>query len=170
MKINFLLFMSPFIFDLTNGFFKNHNTKSNIIKLNFNRRSYNFSERYLELLVKKNTNMNNTNEEKNKYYEHLLKNLNSKNSTIQNQYILNENNNENENNIERPKIKIILTKNSNFFEGLGIKFNPQDENEEGGEEEGGGEGEDSSVKIVRCVILNACARTFIADQMTVEFA
>ena len=135
MKINFLLFMSPFIFDLTNGFFKNHNTKSNIIKLNFNRRSYNFSERYLELLVKKNTNMNNTNEEKNKYYEHLLKNLNSKNSTIQNQYILNENNNEseneNENNIERPKIKIILTKNSNFFEGLGIKFNPQDENEDG---------------------------------------
>jgi ATP-dependent metalloprotease FtsH len=125
--------MSPFIFDLTNGFFKNHNTKSNIIKLNFNRRSYNFSERYLELLVKKNTNMNNTNEEKNKYYEHLLKNLNSKNSTIQNQYILNENNNENENenNIERPKIKIILTKNSNFFEGLGIKFNPQDENEDG---------------------------------------
>jgi ATP-dependent metalloprotease FtsH len=77
--------------------------------------------------------MNNTNEEKNKYYEHLLKNLNSKNSTIQNQYILNENNNEseNENNIERPKIKIILTKNSNFFEGLGIKFNPQDENEDG---------------------------------------
>jgi hypothetical protein len=34
--------------------------------------------------------MNNTNDdnnERNKYYEYLLKNLNSKNSTIQNQYI-----------------------------------------------------------------------------------
>ena len=134
MKINFLLFMSPYICGFIDGFLKNYISKPNIINLNFNRRSYHFSERYLELLLKKNSNMNNTNNEnneRNQYYEYLLKNLNSRNLTIQNQYILNEHEheNENENITQKPKIKIILSKNNNFFEGLGIKFNPHEEND-----------------------------------------
>jgi ATP-dependent metalloprotease FtsH len=80
------------------------------MKLNSNKKNYHFSQRYTE---------------------ELLKRLNSKNTTIQNQSILD---NEyyklkNDSILEPPRVRIIINKNigQNFLSGLGIQFNPIDE-------------------------------------------
>jgi cell division protease FtsH len=116
-------------------------------KLKSNKNSYHFSQRYTEQLLKKinsqsynrnysfsnyNKNLNNLNEQSREYYEFLLKRLNSRNITEQNSGILgNVNNNEdynNQNKTEVPRVKIFITKNpTNFLEGLGIKFDPVEE-------------------------------------------
>lgn len=88
----------------------NHNKYVNFMKLNSNKKNYHFSQRYTE---------------------ELLKRLNSKNTTIQNQSILD---NEyyklkNDSILEPPRVRIIINKNigQNFLSGLGIQFNPIDE-------------------------------------------
>lgn len=121
----------------------------NIMKLNSHRKNYHFSQRYTEELLRRiqSNNVNNNNNKNDhvqnedeirasQYYETLLKKLNSKNTTIQNQSILGEdygvNKPELESNktVEQPRIRIIINKNgatSNFLTGLGIQFNPIDE-------------------------------------------
>jgi cell division protease FtsH len=80
------------------------------MKLNSNKKNYYFSQRYTE---------------------ELLKRLNSKNTTIQNQSILDDEYYKLKNNtiLEPPRVRIIINKNvgQNFLSGLGIQFNPIDE-------------------------------------------
>ena len=79
------------------------------MKLNSNKKNYHFSQRYTE---------------------ELLKRLNSKNTTIQNQSILDDEYYKVKNNtVEPPRVRIIINKNvgQNFLSGLGIQFNPIDE-------------------------------------------
>jgi len=87
----------------------NHNKYVNFMKLNSNKKNYHFSQRYTE---------------------ELLKRLNSKNTTIQNQSILDDEYYKVKNNtVEPPRVRIIINKNigQNFLSGLGIQFNPIDE-------------------------------------------
>jgi len=124
--------------------------------MNPNRKNYHFSQRYTEELLKRiqsNSGFSNSTisdrdtresiEAKerelhnSKYYETLLKKLNSKNTTLQNLSILGEDfenlYNDIEKNfnktIETPRVRIIINKNvgHNFLSGLGIQFNPIDE-------------------------------------------
>jgi ATP-dependent metalloprotease FtsH len=111
--------------------------------LSNHKKNYHFSQRYTEELLRRiqgNNVINNDSRSENelynsKYYENLLKKLNSKNATIQTQSILGEDYNDNESivdfnkTIEQPRIRIIINKNSgqNFLSGLGIQFNPIDE-------------------------------------------
>ena len=98
--------------------------RTNNFKLFFEKRNYNLSR---------------------KYYEDLVRRLNSKNNTIRDNAILNGNQEMNEfnenndidnlynqtrntNSTSQPTLRIIIGKSANFFEGLGIKL--QDENEE----------------------------------------
>ena len=86
-----------------------HNKYVNFMKLNSNKKNYHFSQRYTE---------------------ELLKRLNSKNTTIQNQSILDDEYYKVKNNtVEPPRVRIIINKNvgQNFLSGLGIQFNPIDE-------------------------------------------
>jgi len=87
-----------------------HNKYVNFMKLNSNKKNYYFSQRYTE---------------------ELLKRLNSKNTTIQNQSILDDEYYKLKNNtiLEPPRVRIIINKNvgQNFLSGLGIQFNPIDE-------------------------------------------
>ena len=133
----------------SNSLFFNKNIKRNEFNLESHKKTYHFSQRYTEQLLKKihNQNYNQNysfssynNKEKletiNKnaeYYEFLLKRLNSKNITEQNSSILGDELSKlsvdqyNQTN-EVPRVRIILNKNpSNFFTGLGIQFNPIEE-------------------------------------------
>lgn len=147
MKIN--LFITLFFWiGFTNSLFFKKRIEKYEFKLETNK-NYHFSQRYTEQLLKKIQNQNynrnysfssynnkNNLETINKnaqYYEFLLKRLNSKNMTEQNQVILGEEDNHrkidhfNETN-EVPRVRIILNKNpSNFFTGLGIQINPIEE-------------------------------------------
>lgn len=119
---------------------KNVNTRMNL-QLNSHRRSYHFSQKYTEELLKRlqtNSGNNKTfhnyiedlesyNTDSN-YYESLLKKLNSKNITEQNESILGNDIQELHNNkTDLPRVRIIIQKPQNFLSGLGIHFNPIDE-------------------------------------------
>ena len=116
---------------------KNYN-KNNVLKFNSHRKNYHFSQKYTEELLKRMGNNSHTNTNTNtntNYHEHLLKKLNSKNVTLQTLGILGEDfeniyHNTNTNRtLETPRVRIILNKNSgqNFLTGIGIQFNPIDE-------------------------------------------
>ena len=134
---------------ISNSLFFNKDIKKYEFKIETHKKTYHFSERYTEQLFKKIQNQNynrnysfssyNNNDKldnikKNaQYYEFLLKRLNSKNITEQNSNILGEDNNSislqqyNQTN-EVPRVRIILNKNpANFLTGLGIQFNPVEE-------------------------------------------
>jgi len=139
----YLLFFSKF--HLHACYYNNKFTlfKSNFFKLSDHKKNYHFSQRYTEELLRRiqgNNVINNDSRSENelynsKYYENLLKKLNSKNATIQTQSILGEDYNDNETimdfnkTVEQPRIRIIINKNTgqNFLSGLGIQFNPIDE-------------------------------------------
>uniref|UniRef100_A0A6C0JHN2 AAA+ ATPase domain-containing protein n=1 Tax=viral metagenome TaxID=1070528 RepID=A0A6C0JHN2_9ZZZZ len=126
------------------------------LTLNSHKKNYHFSQRYTEELLKRiqsnsgfsnNTISDRAHRENieaqerelhnSKYYETLLKKLNSKNASLQNLGILGEDfenlYNDIEKNfnktIESPRVRIIINKNvgHNFLSGLGIQFNPIDE-------------------------------------------
>jgi len=141
----YLLFYFFGLFGLTNGFFKylpltyNRVQRKYISELNTYRKTHQFSQRYTEHLLKQiDTIGNGTNKDNerhfSRYYETLIKKLNSKNMTEQNMHILGDNNNnndsENQNNtynetLEVPRLRIIINNQSpNFLSGLGIAFNP----------------------------------------------
>jgi ATP-dependent metalloprotease FtsH len=125
----------------------NLNNLNNKLNLNSHRRSYHFSQKYTEELLKrlqKNNNnktfdnyidkLENHNTDSN-YYESLLRKLNSKNITEQNESILGNHGDgveeftqsQNKTNYP-PRVRIIINKQpSNFLSGLGIQFNPIDE-------------------------------------------
>jgi len=134
---------------------KNKQQRS-IVMMNPHRKNYHFSQRYTEELLKRiqsnNGVSNSTTSDRvtrenieakerelhnSKYYETLLKKLNSKNASLQNLGILGEDfenlYNDIEKNfnktIESPRVRIIINKNvgHNFLSGLGIQFNPIDE-------------------------------------------
>ena len=134
---------------------KNKQQRS-IVMMNPHRKNYHFSQRYTEELLKRiqtnNGVSNSTSSDRvtrenieakerelhnSKYYETLLKKLNSKNTSLQNLGILGEDfenlYNDIEKNfnktIESPRVRIIINKNvgHNFLSGLGIQFNPIDE-------------------------------------------
>jgi len=109
---------------------------------------YHFSQRYTEELLKKlqQQQKNNTNNlsqsyidnfsdnNKSMYYENLLKKLNSKNITEQhmtilgNEFYLPSLSNLSNNTNDLPRVRIIINKHPpNFLSGLGIQFNPIDE-------------------------------------------
>ena len=115
------------------------NMQGNFI-LKSSKKNYHFSQRYTEELIKRLKKNNFTNYYNNfendkigNNYEFLLKRLNSKNITEQNNSILgnddftNNNNNNNNETFEVPRVKIIINRNpSTFLSGLGIQFNPND--------------------------------------------
>lgn len=139
MLINFnLLYLFLYVTNITfsNGFsrvlqlIKDENYKNNktpLGKLNSHKRTYHFSQRYKEELLKRleSTSRNHTNNE----YEFLLKKLNSKNSTIQNSAILDQNLDNFNRTVQPPRVRIIINPNvhPNFLAGLGIPFNPMEE-------------------------------------------
>jgi len=102
----------------------------NHLQLNSYRKTYQFSQRYTEELLKRiqSNNGNYTGNE----YELLLKKLNSKNSTTQNIAILGQfmenvdKNKTSEEDPPPPRVRIIINKNAhpNFLAGLGIPFDP----------------------------------------------
>jgi ATP-dependent metalloprotease FtsH len=108
----------------------NNKNNCNHLQLNSQRKTYHFSQRYTEELIKRfqNNNRNYTDNE----YELLLKKLNSRNNTIQNSAILGEFTETNKTNEEihplytPPRVRIIINKNThpNFLAGLGIPFDP----------------------------------------------
>ena len=113
----FLYFLLVDLTTFTNGFLSfsisnklKHNKHVCFMNLNSNKKNYHFSQRYTE---------------------ELLKRLNSKNTTIQNQSILDDEYYKLKNNssVEPPRVRIIINKNvgQNFLSGLGIQFNPIDE-------------------------------------------
>jgi ATP-dependent metalloprotease FtsH len=146
------LFVNCFLWvGISNSLFFNKNilnVKKYDFKLETHKKTYHFSERYTEQLLKKIQNQNynrnysfssynngkSDNMKKNaEYYESLLKRLNSKNITEQNASILSDDINNmntdqyNETN-QVPRVKIIINRNPNsFFQGLGIQFNPVEE-------------------------------------------
>ena len=145
MKLNFYLIYLFFYltqFTLSNCYINLLNTKNiikqNFFKVNSQKKTYHLSQRYTEELLKRiqsnnssNINNNDYNTFNARYYETLLKKLNSKNITLQNSFILG-NNDENKNNSVEffiPHLRIVTNKrsNNNFLSGLGIKFDPIDE-------------------------------------------
>jgi ATP-dependent metalloprotease FtsH len=147
-----MLFLDSFLTPFHN---KNKQQRT-IVSMNPNRKNYHFSQRYTEDLLKRiqsNSGVaNSTTSDRvtreaieaqerelhnSKYYETLLKKLNSKNASLQNLGILGEDfenlYNDIEKNfnrtIESPRVRIIINKNvgHNFLSGLGIQFNPIDE-------------------------------------------
>ena len=111
---------------------KYNNHKTPLSELNSHKKTYHFSQRYTEELLKRlqSTSGNHTNNE----YELLLKKLNSKNSTMQNLAILgqaieNANRNKTNEQPQPPRVRIIINPNAhpNFLAGLGIPFNPIEE-------------------------------------------
>jgi ATP-dependent metalloprotease FtsH len=145
----YLLFYFISLFGLSNGFFKypsltyNRFQRKYSSELNTYRKTHQFSQRYTEHLLKQidiiGNGTNKDNERQfSRYYETLIKKLNSKNMTEQNMHILGDDVNDNDNNndndkqhntynqtIEVPQLRIIINnKSPNFLSGLGIAFNP----------------------------------------------
>jgi len=135
--------------------YNKNNYRVTFLNMNSHKKNYHFSQRYTEELLKRiqsnsgvyNNTTNRENRENieaqerevhnSKYYETLLKKLNSKNTSLQNLGILGEDfenlykdieQNFNKT-IESPRVRIIINKNvgHNFLSGLGIQFNPIDE-------------------------------------------
>ena len=118
---------------------KQNNNIKNLFKLNSYKKTYNFSQRYIEELNRRTNEHNSTNLLINKsisnYYENLLKKLNSKNIEETNTAILNNDMQEfneemynltNNNSTNTPRIKIIIGKSNNFLSGLGVEINTND--------------------------------------------
>jgi len=144
MKLNFyLIYLFFYLTQITfSNCYVNLLNSKNIIKHNFfkvnsQKRTYHLSQRYTEELLKKiqsnnssNINNNDYNSFNARYYETLLKKLNSKNITLQNNVILGNDDYRN-NSIEFfiPHLRIVTNKrsNNNFLSGLGIKFDPVEE-------------------------------------------
>ena len=125
----FLLFSITNI-NLLNGFKKSREysiKRGRLLILNSERKNYHFSQKYTEQLCKK-IQLNNRNHTPNEY-ELLLKDLNSKNSTIQNLAILGQKQDDFNKSVEPPRVRIIINPNThpNFLSGLGIPFNPIEE-------------------------------------------
>ena len=151
----YLLFYFIGLFGLSECFVKhsfltyNRYQRKYSSELNTYRKTHQFSQRYIEQLLKQIDIIGNgTNKDSerqfSRYYETLLKKLNSKNMSEQNMHILgdgnNDNNNDNNDNdndndndkqsnaynqtIEVPQLRIIINKPPNFLSGLGIAFNP----------------------------------------------
>lgn len=129
--------------DFSNGFLNQYfypsviHLQSRNSRLHTQRKSYHFSQRYTEELLRRMTLRENNQtdhggEDKDpitQYYETLIKKLNSRNYTEQNLYILGEGQKEsqNKNNSDENGItgmRIVIHKPSNFLTGLGIQFNP----------------------------------------------
>lgn len=133
MIVNYYLLF--FLFSITNinllnGFKKSrgcNKKRGELLTLNSERKNYHFSQKYTEQLLKK-IQLNNRNHTPNEY-EILLKDLNSKNTTIQNLAILGQDLDNFNKSVEPPRVRIIINKNtnSNFLAGLGIPFNPIEE-------------------------------------------
>lgn len=150
--INFFLWLS-----LSNSLIFNRNIRNfdSNFRLYGHKKTYHFSQKYTEQLLKRinsqnynrnysfssyNNNKFNHDTKNAEYYEFLLKRLNSKNVTEQTSTILGEDNINNINSInsnidnynqtnEVPRVKIIINRNPNsFLSGLGIQFNPIDDN------------------------------------------
>ena len=164
MLINFnLLYLFLYVTNLSssNGFSrvrqlikheKYKNNKPPLSELNSHKRNYHFSQRYTEELLKRlqSTSGNHTTNE----YELLLKKLNSKNSTMQNLAILGnaiENYNQNRTNeqpqLQPPRVRIIINPNThpNFLAGLGIPFNPMEEQFADLNRRANGDGDDDDI-------------------------
>jgi ATP-dependent metalloprotease FtsH len=124
----FLLFSITNI-NLLNGFIphKGYIKRGDFFILNSERKNYHFSQRYTEQLLRR-IQSNNKNQNPNEY-ENLLKNLNSKNTTTQNSAILGEKQDNFNKTSEIPRVRIIIAPNGhpNFLAGLGIPFNPMEE-------------------------------------------
>jgi ATP-dependent Zn protease len=156
----FLVFSTEIFFSdsFLTPFHNKNKQQRTIVKMNPNKKNYHFSQRYTEDLLKRiqsNSGFSNNTSNRvtrdtreaieaqerelhnSKYYETLLKKLNSKNASLQNLGILGEDfenlYNDIEKNfnrtIESPRVRIIINKNvgHNFLSGLGIQFNPIDE-------------------------------------------
>ena len=132
MIVNYYLLF--FLFSITNinllnGFIphKGYIKRGEILTLNLERKNYHFSQRYTEQLLKK-IQLNNRNHIPNEP-ERLLKDLNSRNSTTQNLAILGQNTDNFNRTVEQPRLRIIINPNThpNFLAGLGIPFNPMEE-------------------------------------------
>jgi len=119
--------------------YKNVRNQAGNFILKSSKKNYHFSQRYTDELIKRLKKNNFTNYYNNfendkigNNYEFLLKRLNSKNITEQNNSILGNddvfmNNNNNNETYEVPRVKIIINRNpSTFLSGLGIQFNPTD--------------------------------------------
>jgi hypothetical protein len=143
-----LLFYFIGLFGFTNGFFKypypsltyNRFQRRYSSELNTYRKTHQFSQRYIEQLLKRIDMIGNGTNKDNerhfsRYYETLAKKLNSKNVTEQNMHILGDYNNDCQDDINQsnsnnetlddvPQIRIIINKSPNFLSGLGIAFNP----------------------------------------------
>jgi ATP-dependent metalloprotease FtsH len=139
-----LLFCFIGLFGLSNGFLKhsfltyNRFQRKYSSELNTYRKTHQFSQKYVEQLLKRIDIIGNDTNKGNerhfsRYYETLVKKLNSKNVTEQNIQILGDNNNfhdinqsnsNNETLDDVPQIRIIINKSPNFLSGLGIAFNP----------------------------------------------
>lgn len=143
-------------FKVSNGFTRINRVGSFRFSLNSERKSYHFSQRYTDELLKRiqnnMQNANNTNNNKDQYrsnlgyYENLLRNLNSKNITMQNLGILGEEPEVFNRTLDSPpRLRIILNKNMNpsFLAGLGIQINPiQEEISDSNEVEGNSDNDD----------------------------
>jgi ATP-dependent metalloprotease FtsH len=143
-----------FLFSLNLNFLDGFHNKPNfkgfntVLKSHNQRKNYHFSHRYTEELLKRiqqNKNIYTDNKIKidsqnSDYYESLLRRLNSKNVTIQNESILGDDYNNNvDTNLDPnqnktmdqqpPRVRIVINKNvgQNFLSGLGIQFNPIEE-------------------------------------------
>ena len=132
MIVNYYLLF--FVFSITNinllnGFIPSQGyiKRGEFLTLNSERKNYHFSQRYTEQLLKK-IQLNNRNHIPNEP-ERLLKDLNSKNTTIQNLAILGDKLNNFNRTLEPPRVRIIINPNAhpNFLAGLGIPFNPIEE-------------------------------------------
>jgi ATP-dependent metalloprotease FtsH len=148
----YLLYVLLFSANLnfSDGFYSGNTIKkfSTILKSQNPRKNYHFSHRYTEELLKRiqqnkhiyTDNKIKIDSQNSDYYESLLRRLNSKNVTIQNQSILGDDYNQYGNNTsfvdnqnrtmdQTPRVRIIINKNvgQNFLSGLGIQFNPIEE-------------------------------------------
>jgi len=127
-------FSTSFLRQLQSGKlnYNKNNQEIYITCLHNHNKKYHFSQRYTEELLKRiqshpgNGNNSNSNEDNSRYYETLLKKLNSKNTTLQNVSILGEDFEVPYNKSQPPRVRIIINKNvgQNFLSGLGIPFNP----------------------------------------------
>jgi ATP-dependent metalloprotease FtsH len=134
--------------NLLNGFKKSrgcNKKRGELLTLNSERKNYHFSQRYTEQLLKK-IQLNNRNHIPNEP-ERLLKDLNSKNSTIQNLAILGQKQDDFNKSVEPPRVRIIINPNThpNFLAGLGIPFNPMEEQFADLNRRANGDGDDDDI-------------------------
>jgi len=130
-----------------NGFIplQGYKKRGEFLSLNSERKNYHFSQKYTEQLLKK-IQLNNRNHIPNEH-ERLLKDLNSRNSTTQNLAILGQNADNFNRSVEQPRLRIIINPNThpNFLAGLGIPFNPMEEQFADLNHRANGDGDDDDI-------------------------